>query len=254
MMAHWGRSIRQAAGLATLLGPRQTGRYLVQRLRGGPGVVQLRVRGMPTPLRCRTRGSDIRVFWQVFGRRDCDVTLPAPPRVIVDAGAYVGYTSVRFATRYPGARVVAIEPDPENCALLRENCRGHPNVEVIRGALWHRSGRVAIANPGAGSWAFRVRDAGVAEPQAVDGFDVPDLLAALGEEVIDVLKLDVEGAEEELFRSGADAWLPRVGVVLIEVHHAAAGEAVTRAAKRAGFTIARRGEKLVLIRPSGGEG
>ncbi len=49
--------------------------------------------------------------------------LPAQlhPRWMIDAGAYIGDTAAYFLSRYPGLRVISLEPEPANLELARRN-------------------------------------------------------------------------------------------------------------------------------------
>ncbi len=90
----------------------------------GRRLVSLRLPGYPAPILLRTRTSDIQTFGQVFVAREYDFPLPGPePRLIVDGGAYVGYTTLFFAHRYPNAKILAIEPAAENFRILRATPR-----------------------------------------------------------------------------------------------------------------------------------
>ena len=79
------------------------------------------------------------------------------PRTTIDAGANAGYSALWFALRYPGARVVAIEPDDDNVELLHRNTHAVPNVEVVHGALMDVDGRCVVVDPGIGPWGIRVQ-------------------------------------------------------------------------------------------------
>src|SRR5262249_54020392 len=67
----------------------------------------------------------------VYGVRN----LGGLPVTVVDVGAHIGAFSLLAAAAWPGARVLACEADPENCALLRENLAGRANVEVVAAAV-----------------------------------------------------------------------------------------------------------------------
>ena len=104
-------------------------------------------------------------FGSVFGGA-YDLELPTQPRLILDLGANVGYASVYFALRHPTARVIAVEPEPSNVAVLRRNVAGLPSVAVVEGAVWPHSGRVSLQDPGKGQWGMRVQAAGKGETSA----------------------------------------------------------------------------------------
>jgi hypothetical protein len=79
--------------------------------------------GAAHPVTVRLRTSDIPTYREVFLQQAYRLALQRPPSVIVDAGANIGLTSVYFALRYPAARIVAVEPEASNFALLTTNTR-----------------------------------------------------------------------------------------------------------------------------------
>ncbi len=122
-----------------------------------------------------------------------------------------------FANKFPAAKIVAIEPDSENAALLRRNCAGLPNVTIIEAALWPVNRTVSLCDPGTGAWTFSVMDDRLTEKVAdVATVTTQELFERLGGR-IDLLKLDVEGSERELF-SYDPTWLDHVGSIAIELH------------------------------------
>jgi FkbM family methyltransferase len=180
------------------------------------------------------RTSDLWTFDGIFVRREYDVPLPEDTRLVVDAGANVGLTALYFAWRFPAARVLALEPDPENFAQLCRNVAGEDRIEPVRAALWGREGRVRLTDPGQGAWALRteeIRGYGRGRREGAGGecrdrgpvpaVTLEALLASHGLDRVDVLKLDIEGAEREVL-AGASAWMDRVRAVVVELHESLA--------------------------------
>ena len=217
-----------------------------------PGTVTFRLPGLPAPLAMRTRTTDRKTFEQIFIDEQYDLDFVRAPRVIIDAGANIGYTAAIFATRFPQAAVIAIEPETGNFAMLERNTRAHTNVHCMKCALWPRDTRLVIENPGGDTNAFRVRE------DPTDGSGIMAItplsaMAAARGAGIDLLKLDVEGAEKELFEADdCDAWLTRTRVLMIELHERikpGAQRAFERAMSRHTFRqIAAVGEILVMSR------
>ena len=239
------RRFRRSVELVRLLGITQAIRFLTQRLRGAQ-TVALRVPGVRTPLFCRTVGSDPWVLRGVFAGQQYEIALQDSPQLIIDGGANVGYASVYFANKYPKAQIIAIEPDPENCALFRENCAAYPNVELIQGALWPSNTDVVIENSTAESWAFRVVEAPLSTNRSFKGFTVADILRRSGKHHIDLLKLDVEGSEEQLLSSNYDSWIGHVNNMMIEIHNQRCRDAVLTATQDCGFSVSQSGAHLLL--------
>lgn len=190
--------------------------------------VAIRLPGLPNPLVVRRRHTDISLLISTFVGGEFEPCLPDDPRLIVDAGANVGYAAAFYAARFPGAKVVAIEPDRTNFAQATRNTAGFGNVTVVHGALWHRSASVRIANPGAKSWSFECRE-GDGGSDDVRGYTVEEILELAGADEIDLFKIDIEGAERDLFGPGCERWLGRVRMLAIETHGDEARAAVERA-------------------------
>ena len=127
-----------------------------------------------------------------------------PKSLFVDVGANVGYHSL-FAAQL-GAHVVAVEPVPWTLELLRANVWRHSaDVEVVEAAASDVAGTVRIAIDPAHRSGAQFRDQGVEVRAAPLDELVP-------EGAVDVLKVDVEGAESLVFR-GATAILERSPVL-----------------------------------------
>jgi FkbM family methyltransferase len=186
-----------------------------------PRRVRVPAPGIPSGVVLRTRTSDLDVYIEVFEDRIYDVELARPPRTIVDCGANIGLASVLFAQRYPQARIVAIEPDRESYALCRRNCRRYPNIETIHAAVWHEEAKLVMTDPeGYGSWGMRTEphpERARRKLRTVRGQTLDALMREHGLDTIDLLKVDIEGAELELF-ADPGAWIERVNVIFIECH------------------------------------
>jgi FkbM family methyltransferase len=214
-------------------------------------LVRLHVPGYAGPFHLRKDTADHGTFVDVIWREvyAAHAVPTVRPRVIVDAGANVGYTTAYWARTYPDAQVIAIEPSADNFALLECNTARYPKVRVLRGGLWPRPGFLRIKNPTADTDAFRVRevDEGV---DVVPAITPEDILRMSPTGSIDILKMDIEGAEHELFSSDPQ-WLDRVtGTLVVEVHERLRPgclKTVTHAVARYGFIERGRDEHLVMV-------
>jgi FkbM family methyltransferase len=139
------------------------------------------------------------------------------PRIL-DCGANVGLASLYFKRAWPDARITAFEADPELAAILERNLlrNGCADVEVIHAAVWDRTGRLAFRCEGTDSGAIDVL-AGALDgaPVEVPAVRLRDRLEQ--EATVDLLKLDIEGAELVVLRDIADQ-LHKVSNVVVEVH------------------------------------
>ena len=160
--------------------------------------------------------------------------LPDPPiGVVVDAGANMGDTAAWYLSRFPEARVIAVEPDPENFELLKVNCKPYGDrAALVQAALWS-SETTLLLRPAAEKDGTSVSaQTGVGECR---GISVPVLMREHGVTAIDILKCDIEGAELEVFSDGCDEWLSRTRCVVIETHGEACLQAVIAATRRQRF-------------------
>jgi FkbM family methyltransferase len=166
----------------------------------------------------RGNTTDIACFQKVFLGNEYRLPYELSPRLIIDAGANVGMATLYFAARYPNATVVAIEPELGNFRMLQQNCAGLENAVLVQAALWPDNGKLKL-NSSNESWAFSVSeiDSSAASIE-VSAVTIDDLLRRFNATKIDLLKLDIEGAELELFSRAAANWIDRVEHIAIELH------------------------------------
>lgn len=139
------------------------------------------------------------------------------PKSIIDGGANIGLAAVYFLNRYPSARIISVEPFQGSADVCRKNLEAYgARATVLEGAIWCDEGSVCL-DPQWEDWVNRVRPAAAGETGSAKAFTVPSLIALCGGSV-DLLKLDVEGSEKEIFGPGAAEWLPAVRNIVIELH------------------------------------
>ena len=138
---------------------------------------------------------------------------------IVDIGAHVGTFTVWAASRSPRARILAVEPNPETFAFLERNIRDNglqDRVVAVNAAVGPESG-VATLELVEHSLGTRLARAGTGTV-AVNVETIPSLLAAAGMRDVDVLKIDCEGMEYEVFAALDSDQLSRLAVIACEYH------------------------------------
>jgi FkbM family methyltransferase len=188
-------------------------------------------------LRAGTR--DIDIFELTFVLRDCDAKLQTQPRFIIDAGAHIGCAALFFASAFPRANIAAIEPDPGNYQVLLRNTRGNQRIRAIHAAVWHRPESVVIANEQVDPCAFQIKSAD-GQCATIQGLTISAIIRKCGFEKIDLLKLDIEGAEKEIFDADDLDWMNRTHAIMIELHdrfRPGCEAAFLNAARRFGFEI-----------------
>jgi FkbM family methyltransferase len=169
-------------------------------LRSGVRVIARRRDGVP--------------FHEQFALDVYGVELPFAVSTVIDLGANVGFAAVALAKRYPDARFVCVEPSAESRPLLEHNLAlNGVRGEVIGVALAGVAGRFRVA-PGAAP----ARDTVVPSAEGdVEGVTLSELLDRAGISEADLVKIDIEGSERELFEQ-VGQWAARVRAVIAELH------------------------------------
>lgn len=179
--------------------------------------------GLRHPIHLRTPSSDIPTYRQVFVDKEYAFSTRQDPKVIVDAGANIGLASVYFANKYPNARIIAIEPEQSNFEVLKANTKHYPNITPIQAALWNRNEEINLIDPGLGKWGFMTGEKAASEAatdnicHAVKAMTVDSIMDEFGIDRINILKVDIEGAEKEVF-SDTSAWIDKVDALIVELH------------------------------------
>ena len=156
------------------------------------------------------------VAWQVaeiFGVERMRFAAQRPDPLIIDCGANVGISVMHQRWRHPQARIIAFEPDEAVFACLQRNlsANGITDIECHRQAVWVHGDGVSFGREGAdGGSILRANDA-----VHVPSVRLRDVLLAHG--TVDLLKIDIEGAETDVLLDCGDA-LSRVQQLYVEYH------------------------------------
>ena len=175
--------------------------------------------------------ADLGVYYQVFINKDYDLARFAlghrivesyeslvgqgKQPLIVDAGANIGASAVWFATSFPKSKVVAIEPAPGNCELLKRNCAGF-DFELFAGGISSDDGTMYLSDPGCGDWAFRVVEEGAIEVPVFSASKIIDSQISRSASPL-ICKIDIEGGENHLFQKNVD-WIDKFPLLIVELH------------------------------------
>ena len=173
------------------------------------------------PFWVRYGTSDLAVYHQIFEEGSYDFRVADAPRVILDAGANIGLAAIYFANRHPNAKIIAMEPEQGNYDLLKLNTAGYKNVIAVQAALWYRDEQIDVVDLGLGEWGFVTREANSSYAGIIRhhlrGMTVDALMRENEIDEIDILKIDIEGSELEVF-CDSSAWIDRVHTIVVELH------------------------------------
>jgi FkbM family methyltransferase len=198
----------------------------------------------------RTGTSDREVLGQIFIEEEYQPIALSRPQAIIDLGANVGYSSAYFLSKYPNATVLAIEPDPGNYAICVRNLAPFGDRgRAVLGAAWPESAKLAL-NRGTWrdgrEWSTQVKpENGEDATSYVEGYDIPTLIRLSGFAEIDLLKIDIEKSEIELFSRNTDHWLPFIRNLCIELHGPDCEEVFFRALSDYSYELSRSSELTI---------
>jgi len=190
------------------------------RLLGRPLEIAVTIDEIIHPIYLRLRTTDVSLFEEIIVNSEYYFEPSSPPQVIIDAGANIGLTSVYYANKFPDAKIIAIEPEETNFEMLKRNTDHYPNIFPIQGALWREEAVLNLSNPGTGNWGYQTNEQQACETTEggkIPGMTVDKLMEQYGCDFIDILKIDIEGSEKEVFETSAP-WIDRVGAIIVELH------------------------------------
>jgi FkbM family methyltransferase len=154
--------------------------------------------------------------------------------------------------------VVALEPDVDNLALLRENVAPlGARVTVLEGGLWGAPGWLRVVDPSDGPASLRTEPAEPGSAGAVRAWTVDEIAALRGSAAPFIVKLDIEGAQAGVF-AGDTGWLARCDLVTLELDDwqfpwQATSLAFLRSVAQHRYDVLIGGESLFCFRHTGGE-
>lgn len=172
-------------------------------------------------------------------------------QTIIDCGANIGMSCVYFLYRYPNARLIAIEPDPVNYELCIKNLAPFGDrATVLKAALWGKSMSMTVESGNIGTWASTVTVAKGNSGSTIEGFDIPTLLKRYDIESVDILKIDIEGAEFDVFSAENLDWINQIKCFQIELENEDCRKVFMKALSQRGFNFSQYREITIAVRKS----
>ena len=175
-------------------------------------VREVRLRG-DIKIRYRLNKGDLHSIREIWFEEDYHLPFTATSGVLLDLGANIGMTSLWLAKRYPFTQVIAVEPDPNNAALVRQNLELNGiAAQVLEAAIGPKEA-TARFEFGEFSNLGRLSETGSLVPV----ISVGSILQKFAVTRFALTKIDIEGGEQELF-DGPTEWLARTDAIIIEFH------------------------------------
>lgn len=138
---------------------------------------------------------------------------------IIDCGCHIGLSILYFKDRAPNAYIQAYEADPENFKSSQKNIESFnlSNVQVFNQAVWINDGGISFSNLGGHSGKVDMSTHQALEQKSTINIPSMRLRDALKNKPIDILKIDIEGAEREVMEDIKNN-LQDVKLIFIEIH------------------------------------
>lgn len=207
--------------------------------------------------------SDFKVFQQVFEYKEYQPVVEAFKKHFskvktlnfIDAGSNVGLTTLYFSRFFPNSRFINIEPDTSNFENMTYNlsANGVASVEKVNGGVWSINTYLKIVRDfrDKNDWSFRVEEV----PQVTDlpAFSISHLVEKNNFDLIDILKMDIEGSEKEVLTSPKSdvSYLAKTKCIAIEIHDEFdCREAIYEVLRRHNFDFFNSGEFTIGINQS----
>jgi FkbM family methyltransferase len=179
--------------------------------------IRLRLQALGHSFSCEIGDySQLHVLREVFISEEYRVDDLPPPATILDLGSNMGASLIYFRLRYPEARIVGVEADPFLFPTLERNIAQFPGIELANVGVAAATGEATFFR-NAQSWASSLKPLWEATAQiTVPTRSLEDLLADFHIPELDLLKIDVEGAEWDVLSSFRQ--LDRIRSIVGEVH------------------------------------
>lgn len=199
------------------LKPRQNPDYDPEALSGIPRFTNFTIQARNYTIQGCDKASFKSMWNEIFKKEIYEFNPKHDNPVILDIGANIGLSALYFSETYPTGRIYAYEADPEIFDLLTKNINnnGIGNVSCVNSAIWKTDGTISFHNTGADS-GFLNMDGDNANTISVKALSLETLLNSHSDD-IDLLKMDIEGAEIKTILSYPEG-LKKIDHLFVEYH------------------------------------
>jgi len=164
----------------------------------------------------RNTFADIQVFNQIFIENGYKFDYKEP-KIIIDGGANIGLFAILMVNQFPNAKIICIEPDMENFELLKQNVSPYENISCENCGLWNKNAMLKVYDKfNLGKWGIIVEED--IKNGIVSAISLDFLIEKYDISEIDILKLDIETSEKQLFSGNYKNWLSITKTLVVEFH------------------------------------
>lgn len=199
----------------------------------------------------RGGGIDIGIFRQIFVNDEYGYDIRSNPDFIIDAGAHCGMASIYFANRFPGLKIVSIEPHEKNFHILKQNSAMYKDIHPVKAAVWHISTSLKLKNPKGDFPSFQFSESSEAQLGSTDSVTIDGIVREFNLSGKGLLKMDIEGAEKNIFdyTKSAAFIAENFDIIFVEPHERYADGAersIEEFAQKNNYQVKHRGENIIL--------
>ncbi|UHG94046.1 FkbM family methyltransferase [Spirosoma oryzicola] len=176
----------------------------------------------------RKASSDLMVFEQLFIYKEYSELVDLirlnkiSIRTVIDLGANIGLATIYLRENFPDATFICAEPDERNFESLQANLSGYGKTVLYQKAIWSTQKNIYLNRNfrDGKDWAIAVSNNKSGSYAEVNTMTIDEIILHNNLDEIDLIKIDIEGAEAELFKvSEQNDFLDKVKVIAIEIHN-----------------------------------
>ena len=166
----------------------------------------------------RKKTKDRETFKEIFNKNIYNIKIPIIPSLIIDAGSNTGFASLFFKLKYPKSKIIILEIESDNVRMIKKNLKNFTDTDIIQKGLYNKKAFFKIEDPYHATNSFVIKEVSATESYDIESITIDEILLSKNADTIDILKIDIEGAEKELFKENYQNWLPKVKIIMIETH------------------------------------
>ncbi|POY39112.1 FkbM family methyltransferase [Solitalea longa] len=207
------RLINVVKGIQYLIKGTEISLYQKVKLKLAPRYKKINIQFSKKPIEVTDGASFIACYQEIFIDKIYEFKAHSSNPFIIDCGANVGLSILYFKKIYPEARIIAFEPDPNIYQVMKNNIDafGCQNVDARQEAIWNEHSTIYFESDGGTSGHIGEQRNGTVP---IKSFRLKDLLQ---DQKVDLLKIDIEGAEYEVLVDCKDV-LQNADKLFVEYH------------------------------------
>lgn len=170
--------------------------------------------------------SDSRVFEQIILDEEYKTVVEEIRKrnikveTILDLGANIGLSSIYLSAHLSPSKIIALEPSSITFNRLERNVEHIASIKCIQKGIWSKNTflKPDVSFRDGEDWSFRLVETSVKQEAILEAVGLDDLMKDEQMSQIDLLKIDIEGGEVELFKSNHLPWLQKTKIIALEIH------------------------------------